>query len=537
METVLNTTLVTELIDEMNAAPLPLTSATVLPFRKKAQDAAPAARVRKPQQKRPRVSNDLEIKMLGTEPNGYRSFTTLVPNLYVWTTPKGGKIFRFDYKLKDGTNKTHTIGKFGKYTLAMAVDVYERMAQVLADGGDPLAEKKKARVNGAVTVRNVFDHWFPKYKDTVCEDYAARTKALVDSEEFAPIARRRMAGLEQHEILQFGQEMETLRSNGFARECVLVLEKLFTHASLHNLHKGQNMAKDVTENLKPRDSQPMEALQLEQLNLYFSDLAILEQANQSAEWRVQRPRSRVKPTTILALKILPFMTVRPSALRYAEWSWIHWEGNKADKVTTPVMYVPAFTPGTKQRTTEKRDDQKGKNYQPYRVPLSTQVVSLLKELHKHTGHSKFLFPGYKSRKNPGVEKCVSEGIWLNALRNLGWDGSSHERAEITVHGFRSLFSTAVTTRYAIVPMEVHAGEFQMDHKLTEGVRKHYTHDGKGSHRGLLVPQRAQLMQWWANEISQILARAPGQEIHQSRTERAAAFAARHVDGLSGIANA
>ena len=82
---------------------------------------------------------------------------------------------------------------------------------------------------------------------------------------------------------------------------------------------------------------------------------------------------------------------------------------------------------------------------------------------------------------------ISEGTWLQRLRALGWDGSTPERGAITVHGFRALFATTAYTRYIVTRAEEHALEFQQDHKLTEGVRAHYTRDRDGSHRGLLWP--------------------------------------------------
>jgi integrase len=195
------------------------------------------------------------------------------------------------------------------------------------------------------------------------------------------------------------------------------------------------------------------------------------------------------------------------------------------------MLVPAFTPGTKQRTTERRMDRRGKNYAPYRVPLSRQVVALLRELQALTGSGKYLFPNFKGR-GKGAERCISEGGWLSRIRGMGWDGASPERPAITVHGFRALFATAAYTRYVVTRVEEHALEFQQDHKLTEGVRKNYTRDADGSHRGLLLTQRAALMQWWADELDAVLALGSGAPLQQSRAELAAAFTSRQMNSQS-----
>jgi hypothetical protein len=472
--------------------------------------------IRAPRRERPRVSTDEEIRSLGTELKGYRTFVTQVQHLHIWTSPTGCKSFRFEYQNKAGAAKTHTLGKFGKWTLAMALDAYEIERKRLDNGECPRVAQLAIRANNLATVAELFADWFPRYKTQVVEDFATRTQALLDSDDFAVMRTRRLASIKRREILKYAQEMEVTRSQGYAREAVHLLGKLYEHAQAHHDFTGANYAKDVVKHLTPRDSQHFIALQLEQLPLYFADL--------DANVR------RMKATTALALAILPYITVRPSVLRHGEWSWIRW-----DDPTGPTMHVPAFTEGTKQRRKKKRADGRGKHHVAYRIPLSTQVVSLLRQLQELTGSSPFLFPGYKSHKKPGPDKCISEGRWLAALRRMGWTADDETRGAITVHGFRALFATTARDRYCISNTESHALEFQQDHILAEGVMRNYTHDKNGSHRGLLLPQRVKLMQWWANEVDMVRARQ-GQPLLPSRTELAADYASRQLDAISPQVN-
>jgi len=472
-----------------------------------------AITTKQPRRVRAKISTDAEIRALGTELKPYKNFFAQVPFLHVFVSPTGCKSFRFDYQTSAGTNKTHTIGKFGPFTLAMALDAYEIERARLAAGECPRAAQLETRVNTMTTVAEIFAAWFPKFKTQVVADFAQRTQAVFDSKDFAPLRTRRLAGLKRTEILAFAQAAEVSRSQGFARESIHLLAKLYEHAAAHTDFTGANYARDVVKHLTPRDSQHFTALQLDQLATYFADL----DANVK----------RMKPSTALALRILPYITVRPSILRHAEWSWIKWDDKNG-----PTMYVPAFVRGTKQRAKTQRDDKRGKHYAPYRIPLSAQVVSLLRQLQElNANASDFLFPGYKSHKKPGPDKCISEGRWLAALRRMGWTADDTSRGAITVHGFRSLFATAANERYCITQVETHALEFQQDHQLTEGVRKHYTRDADGSHRGLLLPQRVKLMQWWANEVDAVLA-ANGAQLPKSRAERAAEYASREFDHVS-----
>lgn len=468
---------------------------------------------------RARVSTDQDVRDLPTENKRYKVFTTLVPNLFVFVYPSGVKSFAFIYQDLAGANQTHTLGKFGKLTLAQAVAAYETAAGMAARGECPRTAQLTARKRTATTLADEFADWFPNYSATVSRAYAARTLSVFNSTRMAALRNRRLVALEMPDVLEFAKAAEVAQSKGYAREVVHLIDKLYAHARSQRRFKGDNPAHGVVDMLARRDSQPWEALQLEHLPTYFADLDALDAKAQASAWRVQRPASQVKPTTVLALRILPRITVRPSVLRVAQWSWVQW-----DSAQGPMLVVPAFEQGTKQRVTEQRADRKGKAYAPYLVPLSTQVVSLLRQLQAITGEGKYLFPGYKGRSTD-AEKPVSEGRWLQALRRMGWDGSTEARPAITVHGFRALFATSAYSRYVITRVEEHALEFQQDHKLTEGVRANYTRDKHGSHRGLLIGQRAALLQWWADEVDTILGRQ-GQGLHQSRADMAAAFVTR-----------
>lgn len=61
------------------------------------------------------------------------------------------------------------------------------------------------------------------------------------------------------------------------------------------------------------------------------------------------------------------------------------------------------------------------------VPLSSQAISILKELHPYTGEGKYLFPSVRSSMRP-----MSENTVIAALRRLGYATN-----EMTGHGCHS----------------------------------------------------------------------------------------------------
>lgn len=58
------------------------------------------------------------------------------------------------------------------------------------------------------------------------------------------------------------------------------------------------------------------------------------------------------------------------------------------------------------------------------VPLPTQAVALLRELHRATGHGKFVFPRLRTE-----HECMSENTINAALRAMGFS-----KEVMTAHG-------------------------------------------------------------------------------------------------------
>ncbi len=114
----------------------------------------------------------------------------------------------------------------------------------------------------------------------------------------------------------------------------------------------------------------------------------------------------------------------------------------------------------------------------HRVPLSTASIELLKPLLK-PGSSEFVFPAMRGGKH------LSNMAMLQLLKRM-------ERADLTVHGFRSTFKdwARETTDY---PREV--SEAALAHIIGDQTEAAYA-------RGDLFTKRASLMQGWAAYLNE-----------------------------------
>ena len=113
-----------------------------------------------------------------------------------------------------------------------------------------------------------------------------------------------------------------------------------------------------------------------------------------------------------ALRLAPFVFVRPGELRGAEWREFDLDAGRWD--------IPA---------------QRMKMGEAHMVPLATQVVELLEDLRRLTGDGRLLFPSIRSPDRP-----ISNNTLNAALRRLDFG-----KDEMTAHGFRSMASSHSTS--------------------------------------------------------------------------------------------
>jgi len=161
--------------------------------------------------------------------------------------------------------------------------------------------------------------------------------------------------------------------------------------------------------------------------------------------------------TRLAMRLSPYLFVRPGELRQAEWSEID--------VEKAIWSIPA---------------ERMKMRRPHRVPLSRQVLEMIEELREITGHRQHLFPCMGRPRKPMSENGVNQ-----ALRRLGY-----ETGEMTAHGFRAMAATLLNEMGRWNPDAI---ERQLAHQEASSVRRAYA-------RGEYWDERVAMMQHWSDYL-------------------------------------
>jgi integrase len=122
----------------------------------------------------------------------------------------------------------------------------------------------------------------------------------------------------------------------------------------------------------------------------------------------------------------------------------------------------------------------------HNLPLSKQLVKMLKELKQFTGESKYVFPNtqYKSRH-------MSENTVNVALRRLGYT-----KDEIVAHGFRAMFSTVCNEHLTTHNLPFTTIEKALAHKEKDVIKA--TYDRSKNLEDLKI-----LMQWWSDYLDEV----------------------------------
>jgi integrase len=119
------------------------------------------------------------------------------------------------------------------------------------------------------------------------------------------------------------------------------------------------------------------------------------------------------------------------------------------------------------------------------VPLSTQVVAILRELHRVTGEGKYVFPSARSAARP-----MSDNAVLAALRRSGID-----KDEMSGHGFRAMARTILDE---VLHFRVDLIEHQLGHAVKDP-------NGRAYNRTSFLPERTKMMQRWSDYLDELKA--------------------------------
>jgi integrase len=368
--------------------------------------------------------------------------------LTLWVLPSG-RYWRLKYRF-GGKEKLLALGVYPEVKAADARRLRDDAKRALHDGRDPGADRKAEKAARHEVASNTFgawaDAWLSDRKATMAPATYTKAKWLLQ-DVAKPLRDRPIAEIEAADVLDLLEPIAAAEKYETAHRAKQRIGQVFRLAVLKRAAR-----RDPTADIKGELAR----------GRVVSRAAVTE-PNKIGELLRAIDGYGGQPATAAALKLAPLLFVRPGELRAAEWT--EFDLNAAE------LRIPA---------------ERMKMGEAHVVPLSSQAVVILRELHRVTGHGGYLFPSLRSAR-----RCMSENTINAALRRLGYS-----QKEMTAHGFRAMASTCLN-ELGWAPDVI---ERQLAHAPRNKARASYN-------RAQHLQERRRMMQAWADYLEALKAGA------------------------------
>ena len=334
--------------------------------------------------------------------------------LYLLVSASGGKLWRWNYR-HHGKQKTMSFGKYPDVSLANARDAHKEARKALANGDDPMAQRKAEKVavniqveaekaSNANSFKVVALKWHAWWAPGVGSGTAAYILRRLDADVFPVWGHRPITDIKPADIRNLilaiergdgeGRRFEGKGARDVAQRQHGTISQIYRYAVTHDLAEVNPAAAfkpgDV---LKPRKTKNRAHIEPHRL----------------PELLVAMDSYTGQPVVKLAMKLMALTFLRTQELLGAPWSEFNFDN--------ALWKIPA---------------ERMKKDRPHFTPLSKQALTLLHDLKVMAGNRRFVFPGLIQKTE---SRTINSNSILDALDAIGFKGV------MTGHGYRGLART------------------------------------------------------------------------------------------------
>ncbi len=367
--------------------------------------------------------------------------------LFVLVHPNGSKYFQQRARLH-GKEKLVRLGVFPVMTLAMARARALEIRRMVADGIDPIQNKRieaaKKAASASSTFRSVAEQWLAIKQRTLAPSSYKKIVQTFNANIYPRFGSFPIKEVNAQTVRTAMQVMESRGALELMEKCRAWVRDVFEFALGEGLLQHNPIPQKDLVLKKHRSTSHPRLKNREDAGRFLRNLFEYQGRNE----------------TRLAIWLLMLIATRPGELRLAEWTEFDLEKG--------LWTVPLDRMKTRMHMTE-----------PHVVTLSRQAIDALKELQVYSGHSRLLFP---SLTNSG--KPMSDMTLAQAVKAIWPD------YRIVPHGFRHFFSTMANEHGHFRPDVIEAA---LAHKDDNAIRAVYN-------RAIYLKERRELAQWWADEL-------------------------------------
>ena len=364
--------------------------------------------------------------------------------LFLYVEPNGSKRWRYRFQF-EGKEQLLSLGVYPDVTLKEARLERDRLKDLINHGINPSEQRKALRATPDGFRPNAFEivarAWFKEVEPTLSPKTANSTIQRLEKHVFPYVGKKDIKAVTAEELNNLLDRMIRTGVAHSAKKVRGLLGRIYRYGILTDKCKTET-SYILKDKIIPHNEKHMASLtepkDVRRLLQSFDDF--------TGSYPVQ-----------CALKLSVMWFVRPSELRTARWADFDLEAGEW-----------RFTV-SKTKT-------------PHIVPLSTQAIALLNDLHALTGHCDYVFAINKNAP-------MSDGTVNKALRRLGWN----TQTEYTGHGARAMARTILAERLRVQPEII---EHQLAHRVPDTL-------GTSYNRTKYLDDRKHMMQVWSDYLDEL----------------------------------
>ncbi len=363
--------------------------------------------------------------------------------LYFRVKPNGGKSWQLRYKNAASKWAWMGLGSYPEVSAKRAAEEADKLRKLISDGIDPQEQKLAAKAATVAaktrTFRVAAEDWLKAKVDKGLADSTLnKIRTYLEKDILPALGDMQLDEITRTDCAALQASLEARNAHNVAEKCRSWINQIF----------GRAIGLGVTENdpaSRLRDIAAPAPKTQQHPHLLECELPEFIRALKSTT-------SRLPAKTAAWLCI--WTASRPGMVRLAEWAEVDFDA---------AIWK---TPATKMKM--RRD---------HVTPLPNQAIEALRELHKVTGRSRWLFPGV-GPKNP----TISENTINKVFAGIGYKG------RLVGHGTRHTASTLLREN----GWQKDHIEAQLAHK-EEGISGIYN-------KAQYLEQRITMMQWYADHL-------------------------------------
>ncbi len=365
--------------------------------------------------------------------------------LFLLVNPNGAKWWRLKFRV-EGKEKALSLGTYPDTSLKEARSKRDEARKQLAEGIDPSQQRKAIKAAREGVTANSFEvicrEWLENKRSNIEEAQYKKALARLEKDVFPWMGSRPIAEITAPEVLAVLRRIDARGARYTAHKAKSEISQCFRYA-IATGRAERDPCPDLRGAIPAPKTENRPAI-----------------TDPKAAGELLRAIDGFKGTFVVrcALLLAPLLFVRPGELRKATW-----DGFDLDKGEWRYFINKTKT--------------------EHLVPLASQAVAILRELHTLTGHGSYVFPG-RDPKRPMSDAAVNA-----ALRRMGYD----TKTEITGHGFRAMARTILHEELHIKPEVI---EHQLAHQVSDAL-------GTAYNRTKFLKDRKIMMQQWASYLDKL----------------------------------